>query len=852
MIERRCAKHMKNIVRKVVSCLAALSIMMTSIFCGNVYPANVSAAEVEPDVGGYLAAFIAKYEPNLGVEFAQFPSKEYTNTFRTDVIFYALSKDGETFTALNNNKAVLSPQNCYKMGSPAIFRKPDGTYGLLCSIDNNSDQIIIFDSEDLLFFENQRIVKLNDKGIKASYPTVRYDDEDEEYIILWEGKDGSSYETTSKDLNTFSEPVKTSYIKEAPDAELPKYADAEETEIFELTKEEYDRIERKFSKLHSVSLDISDKKIKPGESVTLPDKVDVVYSDGSTTPMNVTWETNGLDLKNLPVGEYNVKGKINADTDFNSPLAECRADPYAVYNEDDGYYYFTASNMNPNSANGGGAYNTIPLRRAESINDITDAKEVDIWTDRTVNGIKVTGWYWAPELHKIGDYWRILAQASVTENGNSLGSRQCIFTCVGDDLMDPDNWEYTGYIHNTTDGAAVGAFDTTYFELDGQSYYVIPFSSTLWLTTVDPDNPEYPTGPRVRLSGADRAYETNIGAGKAGYGSINGSPGQAIEEASSVLFYEDKIFIVYAGCTIDMFYCVCAIWAYVDDDLMNSASWHKFPYPLLGTQDLTTVIKEADYTKTDGTTNVTGSGDSGLLKEAEGEYKGTFGPGHNTFTVDCNGNPVIIYHARDWDDTYPGATGSNKYGLVDPGRHAYAKNVVFDAWGYPVCNMSSEEYLAKDLREFTLKITVAEDKKDDPQNTTNTNVQNTAAPTGTVDNAQKTSDTTAVVSKGDKAALKNIKYKVTSVAKNGTGTVTVIGTSKKTLKSVVIPATVKIKGKSFKVTAIGKKAFYKMKKLARVTVGKNVKKIGKQAFGGCPKLKKIINKSKYIRKISIK
>ena len=28
--------------------------------------------------------------------------------------------------------------------------------------------------------------------------------------------------------------------------------------------------------------------------------------------------------------------------------------------------------------------------------------------------------------------------------------------------------------------------------------------------------------------------------------------------------------------------------------------------------------------------------------------------------VDENGNPVIIYHARDWDDSYPGATGDAK------------------------------------------------------------------------------------------------------------------------------------------------------------------------------------------------
>lgn len=45
--------------------------------------------------GGYLAVYPALYEPDMGAEFAQFPSKEYTDTYRTDVLFYALSKDGE-------------------------------------------------------------------------------------------------------------------------------------------------------------------------------------------------------------------------------------------------------------------------------------------------------------------------------------------------------------------------------------------------------------------------------------------------------------------------------------------------------------------------------------------------------------------------------------------------------------------------------------------------------------------------------------------------------------------------------------------------------------------------------------
>ena len=87
-----------------------------------------------------------------------------------------------------------------------------------------------------------------------------------------------------------------------------------------------------------------------------------------------------------------------------------------------------------------------------------------------------------------------------------------------------------------------------------------------------------------------------------------------------------------------MMYCVCALSASLDSDFLDPKSWTEYPYPLLATQDLTKTVKKADYSKTDGTTNVTGSGDSGLLPEALGEYEGIFGPGHNSFTVDEAGN----------------------------------------------------------------------------------------------------------------------------------------------------------------------------------------------------------------------
>ncbi len=87
------------------------------------------------------------------------------------------------------------------------------------------------------------------------------------------------------------------------------------------------------------------------------------------------------------------------------------------------------------------------------------------------------------------------------------------------------------------------------------------------------------------------------------------------------------------------------------------------------------------------------------------------------------------------------------------------------------------------------------------------------------------------------------KYKVTKSGLTG-GTVSYVGTSKKTKKKITIPATIWVDGITYKVTGIEKKALYQNKKVTEVTIGKNVGKIGKKAFYGCRKLKKVIVKTK--------
>lgn len=85
-------------------------------------------------------------------------------------------------------------------------------------------------------------------------------------------------------------------------------------------------------------------------------------------------------------------------------------------------------------------------------------------------------------------------------------------------------------------------------------------------------------------------------------------------------------------------------------------------------------------------------------------------------------------------------------------------------------------------------------------------------------------------------------YKITGTGRNKT--VEYVRSTKKNASKITVPAKVKLRGHTYKVTSIAKNALKNNKKLVYVVIGKNVKKIGQKAFYGCKKLRYIYVKSK--------
>ncbi len=92
-------------------------------------------------------------------------------------------------------------------------------------------------------------------------------------------------------------------------------------------------------------------------------------------------------------------------------------------------------------------------------------------------------------------------------------------------------------------------------------------------------------------------------------------------------------------------------------------------------------------------------------------------------------------------------------------------------------------------------------------------------------------------------------YKITSLSGH---TAEAAGSKNQKRKKIIVPDRVTLGGRTYRVTAIGAKAFRNYKKAENAVIGKHVAKIGSSAFAGCTKLKKVNIKSTKLTQIGSK
>ena len=305
---------------------------------------------------------------------------------------------------------------------------------------------------------------------------------------------------------------------------------------------------------------------------------------------------------------------------YNEVWIQKRADPY-VYKHTDGTYYFTASLPD---------YDGIALRKADKLFDLKDAPEKMIWKkhDKGIMSFHV----WAPELHFIFGKWYIYFAAGDVDDIWAI--RPYVLECKGDDPFN-DEWIEKGMMQcSDEDPFSFRAFslDATVLENHGEYYfiwaekvgvgkqisnlYIARMESATKLSTV-----------QVLLTTPDYDWER---------------VGFWVNEGPAFIKHDGKIYMTYSASETGVAYCIGMLSADENDDLLDPKSWEKRRMPVLKTSE---------------------------------ELK-IYGPGHNSFTVNDEGEPVMIYHAR----TEAEIVGNPLY---NPNRHAMVMKVKWNESGEP-------------------------------------------------------------------------------------------------------------------------------------------------------------------------
>ena len=305
---------------------------------------------------------------------------------------------------------------------------------------------------------------------------------------------------------------------------------------------------------------------------------------------------------------------------YNEVWIQKRADPY-VYKHTDGTYYFTASLPD---------YDGIALRKADKLFDLKDAPEKIIWKkhDKGIMSFHV----WAPELQFIFGKWYIYFAAGDVDDIWAI--RPYVLECKGDDPFN-DEWIEKGMMQcSDEDPFSFRAFslDATVLENHGEYYfiwaekvgvgkqisnlYIARMESATKLSTV-----------QVLLTTPDYDWER---------------VGFWVNEGPAFIKHDGKIYMTYSASETGVAYCIGMLSADENDDLLDPKSWTKRRMPVLKTSE---------------------------------ELK-IYGPGHNSFTVNDEGEPVMIYHAR----TEAEIVGNPLY---NPNRHAMVMKVKWNESGEP-------------------------------------------------------------------------------------------------------------------------------------------------------------------------
>jgi GH43 family beta-xylosidase len=369
-----------------------------------------------------------------------------------------------------------------------------------------------------------------------------------------------------------------------------------------------------------------------------------VYSDGSSVSKKVLWNTDTIDFSKT--GTYEIEGRVTQNN-YEFPLAVGYADPDVFKWE--GSFYFIATNDNTDNK---GFY----VRKAASAkelfaSDIEQHLILDVDPDR-----HLIQTFWAPEFHVINEELYILFAVGAKEWGPQA---HIMKLKKGGDVLKADDWEDPIRVvkrdgTNLANGDSI-TLDMTYFTVDNIAYLAWSYriytmspkdtGSMIFIATIDPKKPWILTSEPILLSRPLFGWENNNGT-------IN-------NEGPYALITDENVYITFSGGAAGGYsYVLGLLTAKRGTDLLKTKNWFKSSAPVLSHYSL----------------------------------EGVYGPGHNAFFQDNDGNTMIAYHAQEK------LTGSKRC----TGIH----RVHFDRKQIPRFDMSPERDLKDEYGKVCINIIV--------------------------------------------------------------------------------------------------------------------------------------------------
>ncbi len=707
----------------------------------------------------------------------------------TESVYMAVSDDGYTFHVLNNGGGVIFSKNV------------DGT----------------------LKIRNPRVY-INNANASAPFTVVAQDSETSRGFHVFTSADGVHYydDTLVSKTELYSSPLNKDSFELMFNDENLLETDSSITlgNAVELSDAQYKKIVDSLGTVTNTGLEpLKGLKITSAQGAEITTgmlnemypSVNATYTDGSSQNFKIDW-TDALENANLSTaGTHTLTGKViqpqyinnlqelngsslkdddpsnvNPDCPDNydpstkkvfydkTKFIEGMADPNIYWDEQTGYYYMTASyfpedgdqiDTNDNTEQ----YDRVVMRRGRTLEELQTrkGKQVTIWKAGNQgyddNGTQAKRGYryiWAPEIHRVGDYWVVYFTESQSSGVYDIYCHALIL----DGDKDPYETaltsssqvsEWKDYKMRKDESLAADVtdpfgtsfcLDMTYFkdEVNGQSYVLWAGKPTasfggnstdIFIATVDEHEPWKITSGATRITCSDYGWERIR---------------HCVNEGPTVLQHDGNIFMCYSAGGTGSEYAIGMCSAKNGENLLDINNWKKSPYPLLTSRDV----------------------------------NGEEGPGHNSFTVDKDGNNIFVYHARPTSHNYQMCGKYNGDPLKDPCRHARLKRVHWAADGTPILKMTYENELLEEYETVSLTVNVVADGSDSDMTDLPKPVTDITLDKNTIEMEAGESETlTATIAPAD-ASNKNLTWSVVSagiVEIQGEGTsVTLVGKKKGT------------------------------------------------------------------------